>query len=965
MRFTSVFVHLLLLSGAGLPAAAAQEAPAASATPKFPLLFEENRGQSSAEFDFVARAGPLRLALGTDRVLLAPPAALAAGAALARPIGFVLEGANPAARVVGEQPQPTRVNYYVGADRSRWIHGVATFAQLRTVAVWPGVDVLWHASGTQLEYDFVVEPGADADCVVLRIDGAHGAALEPDGTLRLDTPFGPLLQAPPATFECAADGSRTPLAARWRLLPPALDGSPRAGFALDPRDATRTLVIDPIVGFTTILGGNGFSDEASVLHVDADGILMGGTAAATDFPRGEVGLFQPAAGARDCFLALFDGAGLVVRQLTFFGGSQDDELSGLAKSPSGDLVIGGRTESTDLPIELAPGSTFVLQTSFGGGIEDGFLAHFASDFELLASTYLGGIGSDRIRSIGVTTDGEVVACGTTSSPNFPLQFADDSAFSGTEGFVCMTGDALDFLLWSTFVDVGEDSELFGLTTMAGDDVAVTGTSRQVGGDGTVLVARFGHSGTLLGKLSIAGSAGTTSHGAAIRELDDGRLAVIGDTSAATFPSSVAHAGRVDCFIAVVDALLVGVEFSQLIGGSGSDFGTAVAARGSELFLAGFSITQNRSFSTTQDLPFVDPLFIGIDTGQQIGWLATFDLAGVPPQLAWCSALPTAEETAVRAIVVDPALDGPVWVAGGTGGRGRLLAHRATGPLAYLGAPDELDPFVTRLDFAPTPPFATVGHVLVTDALDVATAGGAYAFFVQRLHDHAATANVSWELRDAATQATLDFGEVIFPPGRQLVSATASLAGVAADFTIVLSVSDPAVSLEPLLEQLIVSVTDGTDGMPDYDTGGGGGGGGGGGSFPCALVHVVGGTPGAERGLDLLRGLRDGVLNRFDAGHRFTRAYYDWSARAVPWFESHPRVLALLRLTVAPLVALLGMPWLAALLAVAWWRRAALRRVGQRALRRVAPLTWAAAAARAARRPDARRIERSCLLELND
>lgn len=297
------------------PRAAAPPSSAAGSGFALPLLFEENRGQSDAPVRFVARAGSLRLALAPDRVVMAP------ARATAPPVAFVLEGASATAPLLGEQPQVTTVRYHLGGSRGALSGAAATFAQLRTLAPWPGIDVVWHASGTQLEYDFVLVPGADATAIALRFEGVTAARLAADGALELETPFGALVQPAPATWELDADGRRHPVAASWQLLPTAADGAPRATFALGARDARRALVIDPVVGFLALLGGSGFADEATALHVAADHLLIAGTADGASFPRGQGGAFQPSAGGRDAFLARFDVTGRTLEQLTYSAGA--------------------------------------------------------------------------------------------------------------------------------------------------------------------------------------------------------------------------------------------------------------------------------------------------------------------------------------------------------------------------------------------------------------------------------------------------------------------------------------------------------------------------------------------------------------------------------------------------------------------------------------------------------------------
>ncbi len=908
--------------------AAPADAPAAPPAPAggftLPLLFEENRGQSDAEFRFVARAGALRLALAADRVVLAP------AHAAAPPVAFVLEGACRAAPLIGESPQATTVRYHLDRARGAATGAAATFAQLRTVAPWPGIDVVWHASGTQLEYDFVVASGADATAIALRFEGVTGASLAADGALRLETPFGALVQPAPATWEIGSDGLRQPVAARWQLLPAAADGAVRATFALGVRDGQRTLVIDPVVGFLTLLGGSGFGDRATAIHVAADHLLMVGVADGASFPRGQGGAYQPSAGERDVFFARFDVSGQTLEQLTYFGGSGDDRPNELVVAPDGEIYIAGSTDSPDLPVTPGPGADFMLQASYGGGLGDAFLARFTPDYELNGATYLGGSDRDSATALAWLADGALAVAGNTDSSDFPLSSADEPELTGFgAGFLARVDPRLEALDFSTYVNHWEAVDLHALCATSDGALVVAGESTPVATDRqTIFLRRFDGAGASVSSLLFANSTGPGGQAAvAMCELADGRLALTGDTRSDDFPGAVPPAGLRDAFVAIVDPFLLGIDFAARVGGSEDDAGHVIATRGDRLWIGGSSLRP--------DLPYVEPLYSGSIESNDLGFVAEWDLAGGAPQLVFCTLVPVVEGCSVRALRAEPQADGPLWVAGSIRKRGPLSALRATGPIRYVASGEDHEPFMLRLDYGASPPPPEYGHVLVTDSITLNPNFTSYEFFAERRGDTSSSQYLTWEMRDAATEELLDTYEFLFPPGSTLTTSTAQLANVTGDVEIRIFAEEGGVTFLPGKEVLYLAVTN-PGGGPDGDgdgSGEGGGSSGGGGphsshrAIPgsCSCVQIVGALPGGGRGLDALRGLRDRVLARFDAGRHFTRAYYDWSARAVPWLDAHPFVLALLRVTVGPLIVLLGMPWLAALLLAAWWGRGALRR----------------------------------------
>lgn len=907
----------------------AASASDASAVPRFtlPLLFEENRGQGDPAFPFVARAGALRLALAPDRALLAP------ASAVAQPVAIVLEGARAATPLVGEERQPTLVRYQLGRTAAAR-PASATFARLRSIAPWPGIDVVWHASGTQLEYDFVLAPEAAAESIALRFEGASGARLTEDGALLLDTPHGVVAQPPPATYELDDDGARHAVDARWQLLASAADGAPRAGFALGPRDERRALVIDPVVGFLSLLGGPGFGDEATALHVGPDYLLLAGVADGASFPRGQGGDFVPAAGGRDGFLARFDATGRILEQLTYFGGAGEDEITALAVDAAGEIAVCGDTDSLDLPVLRASGADFVLQESYGGGLGDAFLARFAPDFELLAASYLGGGERDEAAALAWLADGALAVTGSTQSSDFPLQSPDQASIGGGQaGFLARVDARLEAFHFSTFVATsGSQTDLHALIeTSDGALVVAGGTYGGTFDRESIFLRRFDAAGDAQASMRFANDDPVDAQSAwALCELDDGRLALAGETSGAILPSNGPPAGAADACVAIVDRFLLGIDFTERFGGSSSDYGRAIAARADRLFVGGFS--------SSSDLPSVAPLYAGSSESNDLALLASFDLATAPPAMDLLTALPMVEEASLAALHADPQADGALWLAGSVRSRGPALALRATGPVEYVTSGEDHDPFLMRLDFGPPALLAEYGHVRVLDSATLSDEPTEYEFFVERRGDATTSQEVIWELRDADTQALLDSGVLPFAPGLVLAGAVATLARATDDVEIWLAVEGVNVGLLPGKEVLHLAI--GASGGDPYDgdegngdgggsssSGSGGGSSGGWGGFivnDCACVRIVGELRGGGRGLDALRALRDRVLARFDAGRRFTSAYYEWSARAVPWLDDHPVVLALLRVTVGPLIALLGMPWLVALLLAAWWGRGALR-----------------------------------------
>jgi len=96
---------------------------------------------------------------------------------------------------------PGKVNYLIGADPKRWQRDLSTFGRVEYRNAYPGTDLVWHGNQGQLEYDFVVQPGADISHLGVRFDGARKLSLEADGEARIDLAKGSLRLQLPVVYQ--------------------------------------------------------------------------------------------------------------------------------------------------------------------------------------------------------------------------------------------------------------------------------------------------------------------------------------------------------------------------------------------------------------------------------------------------------------------------------------------------------------------------------------------------------------------------------------------------------------------------------------------------------------------------------------------------------------------------------------------------------------------------------------------
>ena len=426
-----------------------------------PLIFEPNRGQSNAQVRFLAHGGGYGLYLTENEAVLAFPAR---GEAASRAIRMQFVGAVSKPELHSSQPLPGHTNYLIGRDPSQWHRNIPQFARVQYSSLYRGVDLDFYGKQGHLEYDFEVAPGADPSAINLRFEGADTTRVAENGDLILSTTAGELRFQKPHIYQHSSSKEEN-ISGKFLLR---ADNS--VGFELGPYDRTRTLIIDPVLSFSTLLGGSGSESCAGLIgaafvpHCPAVAVdsanriyLAGATASASGFPTpatpaGGVG---PKGGTSDVFVARISntGSALALDLLTFFGGSGIDYPVGVAVDSGFNVYVAGNTSSNDFP---TTGTGFQTSVSTSG-VNHAFVTQLDSSFSgALYSTYLAGGGVDTASDMALDNQGRIYLVGTTTSANFPItQNALQSAPASQNQFffskVNATLSGANSLLYSTYL----------------------------------------------------------------------------------------------------------------------------------------------------------------------------------------------------------------------------------------------------------------------------------------------------------------------------------------------------------------------------------------------------------------------------------------------------------------------------------------------------------------------------------
>ena len=548
-----------------------------------PLVFEQSDDAAVARArGYVARVTPR----GAEVVVHD------AGSAAARAWRWTLVGPNERAT----QWLGTRTGdaHYLsaGAGVRRGLH-----AQVVYRGIYPGIDVRYRGNEGRVEQDFLVAPGADSARIRFRVDDA-GAALTKTGAIDITVAAGVSMRLDaPQAWQVNADGKTEPVSVAFRT---ADDGS--FAFTLGTYDATRELVIDPVLTYSVALGGNGV-EEATAVTLDAQGrIYLAGYTSSTDLPWSRIG---GSGGKGDVFVARLDPTGQAVQVLAYFGGSESDNVRGLAVDAAGRMHVAGMTLSRDFPV-VSP----LAGMATAPGAVNAFAASVSPNGSALVfSTYLGGSEADEAHGIGVAPDGALIVAGETRSTDFPVRNARQPAALGLDGFVTrIAGDGT--IAWSTYHGGQASDSLLAVAVDSSGAAAVVGTSnssdypavqasQSQGGSFDATVSRFSAAGTLVFSTLLGGTGHEAAQAVAVDAA--GTVHVGGSTASADFPTTHttgAIATSMDAF-AVTYASTGARGASWRNGGGGIDRARAIAADATGLYLAGQT--------SSSDFPVVRPI----------------------------------------------------------------------------------------------------------------------------------------------------------------------------------------------------------------------------------------------------------------------------------------------------------------------------------------------------------------------
>lgn len=441
----------------------------------------------------------------------------------------------------GTHRMPHYVNYFLGSDRTRWAGGVPVFAGVELQEIYPGIGM--RVDGHHgLKYDWLVAPGAAAERIVMRYEGADEVRLNA-GLLFVSTSAGQVVEQRPVAWQMV-HGQKRPVDCRFALKGERVSFEFPYGY-----DRRYPLVIDPVVTFSSYIGSSANNFGFTATYDDEGHLYGGGIVFAAGYPT-TTGVLDPAfnGGTIDMGISKFSPQGDALVWSTYIGGSANECPHSMVANSTGELYILGTTNSTNFPTTAS-----AFDSAFGGGSNPPFagtygftyntgtdivMVHLNADATaLVGATYVGGSGNDGLnqtapvlRNYGDPFRGEIaldleerpIVATSTTSTDAPVSAGATQASSGggQDGYMFRMDPALTELQWATYYGGSGIDAAFGIQVSSTGEIYVTGgstssdlpmvgngVSNAASGAGDGYILRFDPDGTqLLGSTYVGTSA---------------------------------------------------------------------------------------------------------------------------------------------------------------------------------------------------------------------------------------------------------------------------------------------------------------------------------------------------------------------------------------------------------------------------------------------------------------------------
>ncbi len=505
-----------------------------------PLYFIQNNGQIDPKVRFYEKGSGHAISFTEEGVYLTLET---------ETIRLFPVGAKANLKPFAEEPQPGRVNYFIGNDPKAWRTNIPTHRSVIYKEVYPGIDMKFYGNNRELEYDIIVKPGANTQTIRLGYEGIEALKVNRAGALEVVLKKGgSLFHKMPIIYQ-EINGKRIEVKGQFKLYKDFIlagNATQTYGFDIASYNKNYPLIIDPIFVYSSYLGGNQDDIGYGIAADSAGNAYVSGYTSSSNFATSTGALQKNISGKKDLFITKIDTTAATSSSLiysTYLGGAEDDVGNGIAIDSSGNAYVTGYTSSSNFPTTVPP-----MTPSNIGTKQNLFITKIgASGATLVYSVYLGGSENDIGYGIAIDSSGNAYVTGSTFSSDFPVTA--NTAFQKT---IAETNSTDAFI---TKIDVSGSSLLYS-TYLGGGDINTSGDDDYDEGSGIAVDSA-------------------------------GNAYVTGVTSSAKFPITASTfqtvnagpLGTSDAFIAKIDTMATGsasLVYSTYLGGAKDDYGYGIA-----------------------------------------------------------------------------------------------------------------------------------------------------------------------------------------------------------------------------------------------------------------------------------------------------------------------------------------------------------------------------------------------------
>ncbi len=480
---------------------------------------------------------------------------------------------------------------------------VATYDEIWYYDLYQGIDLRYYMSSEGLKYEFIVHPRGNPAQIAIQLSEPLIIVVAPDRITAQTIPSRAIVFEDYNLHVFQADG--TAIGAQFTQHQ-KLDRC--YGIIIDNYDATQKLIIDPLITYSTYLGGDGVDYGFAVAVDSAGNAYVTGRTESTNLPIKNA--YQTNQGAGDVFITKLNATGNGLVYSTYLGGNDFDHSTSIAIDSVGNVYVTGWTHSSDFPTQNP------YQTNQGDA--DAFVTKLnATGNGLVYSTYLGGDSIDEGWGIAVDSVGNTYVGGNTESSNFPIKNPYQT-FQVTDVFITKLNATGNGLLYSTYLSASSSEYCHGMAVDSAGNAYITGKTTSSdfpiqnpyqtnqGGD-DVFVTKLNATGNgLIYSTYLGGNSGEEVFGIVVDSV--GNAYIAGNTESTDFPTQnpyQTNQGGADAFVTKLNATGNGLVYSTYLGGDSNDEGADIAVDSvGNVYIPGWTYstnypTQNAYQSTLQ------------------------------------------------------------------------------------------------------------------------------------------------------------------------------------------------------------------------------------------------------------------------------------------------------------------------------------------------------------------------------